>query len=307
MRHHVADFAVLAFADRKHQPDIGALVAPPASRRSTPYLMPSTSTPFFSSSSWPCVTIAMGANAIASQPAGVGQFERARQSAVIGEQQQAFGVEIEPADRDQPRQSFRQVVEHGRPSLGIGMRGHQAARLVEHEQPRALARRQRLAVDRNHIVAGDVERRRVDDAAVDGDAALRDPFLGIAARSEASPRHHLGNALAGLLLWLGARRPLVEVGRALAIGAAAAERRTFCKNPAVVLVVAARPIFTGFVARMFLPIGAALGPPRVAIAIPTRPVEFRTVTAILTGPIEFRPFTERAVSLGTILALLPRL
>ena len=38
------------------------------------------------------------------------------------------------------------------------------------------------------------------------------------------------------------RRALVEFGLALAIGAAAAERRTLCKNLAVVLVLAARPI-----------------------------------------------------------------
>ena len=101
----------------------------------------------------------MGADAIAPQPAGVGQFQRAREPAVIGQQQQPLGVEVEPADRDQPRQSFRQIVEYGRPALGVGMRGHQPARLVIHEQPRALARRQWLAVDGNDIVGGDVERR----------------------------------------------------------------------------------------------------------------------------------------------------
>ena len=122
------------------------------------------------------------------------------------------------------------------------MGGHQPARLVEHEQPRALARRQRLAVDGDDIVGGDIERRRIDDAAVDGDAALRDPFLGIAARGKACPRHHLGDALAGFLRCGGRGARLLEFRLALAIGAAAAERRPFCKNLAVVLVVAARPI-----------------------------------------------------------------
>ena len=111
--------------------------------------------------------LAMGADAIAPQPAGIGQFERARQPAVIGQQQQALGVEIEPADRDQPRQALRQIVEHRRPAFGIGMGGHQPARLVKQEQPRALARRQRLAVDGDDVVVGDIERRRIDDAAVD--------------------------------------------------------------------------------------------------------------------------------------------
>ena len=51
---------------------------------------------------------------------------------------------------------------------------------------------------------------------------------------------------------------LVEIGLALAIGAAAAERRTLCKDLAVVLVVAARPTSSPrFAARMLLPVGAA--------------------------------------------------
>src|SRR6185503_6121997 len=137
------------------------------------------------------------------------------------------------------------------------MRGHQAARLVKHEQPRAFAWRQRLAVDGNGVVAGDVERGRIDDAAVDGDAALRDPFLGIAARGEARAGHHLGNALAGFLDLRRLRRALVEFRLALAISATTAERRTFCKNLAVVLVLATRPIFTGLAARMLLPVGTA--------------------------------------------------
>src|ERR1700716_3385261 len=121
------------------------------------------------------------------------------------------------------------------------MGSHQPARLVKHEQPGALARRQRLAVDRDDIVGGDIERRRIDDAAVDRDAALHDPFLGVAARGETGPRHHLGDALAGFLFARGPRRtPLVRL--ALAVLAAAAERRAFYEDLAVVFVVAAGPV-----------------------------------------------------------------
>ena len=58
------------------------------------------------------------AHAVAAQPAGRRQFEHARQPAVIGEQQQALGVDVEPADADQPRQVLRQRAEDrvGRPS-----------------------------------------------------------------------------------------------------------------------------------------------------------------------------------------------
>ena len=124
----------------------------------------------------------MRAHAIAPQPGGRRQFEHARQPAVIGEQQQAFGVEVEPADADQPRQVLRQRAEDGRPALRVGVRGHQPARLVIEEQPRALAPRQRLAVDRDRVGGRDVERRRGDRRAVDRDAPGRDPGLGLAPR-----------------------------------------------------------------------------------------------------------------------------
>src|SRR5712691_709746 len=163
------------------------------------------------------------------------------------------------------------------------MGGHQPARLVKHEQPGALARRQRLAVDRDDIVGGDIERRRIDDAAVDRDAALHDPFLGVAARGEACPRHHLGDALAGFLFARRPRRtPLVRL--ALAVLAAAAERRTFYEDLAVVFVVAAGPIGRSIrgsciAARMFLP-----------------------GTPPFTWTIKLRPLTKRPITLGTILA-----
>ena len=234
----------------------------------------------------------MGADAIAPQPAGVGQFERARQPAVIGQQQQALGVEIEPADRDQPRQAFRQIVEHRRPPFGVGMGGHQAARLVIHEQPRALARRQRLAVDGDDVVGGDVERRRIDDAAVDGDAALHDPFLGIAARGEAGARHHLGDALAGFLF---ARRPR---RRACRIQACARDRRRGRRTPDVLQRSCCRPRCRGaadrrpsLAARMLLPGAAAFA----------RTIEFRTTVA-RRRTIELRPLTKRTIALRTILA-----
>ena len=85
------------------------------------------------------VDLAMGAHAIAAQPAGGRQFEDAGEAAVVGEEQQAFGVDVEPADGDEPRQVVRQHVEDRVAALGIAVGGHQAARLVEQEQPRALA------------------------------------------------------------------------------------------------------------------------------------------------------------------------
>jgi hypothetical protein len=121
---------------------------------------------------------------------------------------------------------------------------------------------------------------------------LRDPFLGVAARGQPCPRHHLGDALAGFLDARRLRRALLEFRLALAIGAAATERGTFGKDLAVVFIVAARPIVTRFAARMFLPIGSTLGPL-------TRTIEFRT---ILTGTILARTRKPRTLFAATVVA-----
>src|SRR5437868_1165241 len=177
------------------------------------------------------------------------------------------------------------------------------------EQPRALARRQRLAVDGDNVILGDVERGRIDNAAVDGDAALHDPFLRVAAGGKPCPRHHLGDALAGFLFTRRSGRTAF-LARSLAIGAAAAERRTFGENLAVVLVFPARPIGisierSGFAAGMFLPVVTAR--PTLAVAIATRPLEFRPLAmralafwtmglrAILAGARKARTFLAATV------------
>src|SRR6185312_15321667 len=168
---------------------------------------------------------------------------------------------------------------------------HQAARLVIEEQPGALARRQWFAVDGDDIVGGDIERRRVDDTAVDGDAALHNPRLGVAARGQPRPRNHLGDALAGFLF---ARRPRRTpfVGNPFAVSATAAESRTLGEDPAVILIVAPRPIGMAVAARMLLPCRASLGSL-------SRTVEFQ---AILARAVEFARFAKWAIAAGTVLA-----
>src|SRR6185437_13048096 len=59
------------------------------------------------------------AHAVAPQPGGRRQLEHARQPAVIGQQQQALGVDVKPPDADQPRQVLRQRRENSRPPFGV--------------------------------------------------------------------------------------------------------------------------------------------------------------------------------------------
>ena len=98
--------------------------------------------------------------------------------------------------RDDARQILGQVLEDRRPALGIARRGDEAARLVVEEQPRALGRRAAACRRRARRRRADVEGGAVELLAVDDDAALGDPGLGVAARAKPGARHHFGDALA---------------------------------------------------------------------------------------------------------------
>src|SRR5713226_4356079 len=99
---------------------------------------------------------------------------------------------------------FRQPVENGGPAFRVARAGHEPARLVMEEEPRALPLGQRLAVDLDAVRRAHVEGRRGDLFAVDLDPAGKNPLLRLAARAQPRPCDPLGDALA-LLLALAAR------------------------------------------------------------------------------------------------------
>ena len=196
---HVAHLAVLAFADRESKPHIGALLA--FERRLDGPVMDA----FDGDAVAQLVQFAladppMGADTVAPDPGGIRQFQHPGKGAVIGKQQQALGADIEPPDAHEPRQVPGERIEYRRTPLRIRIGAHQADRLVIEEQPRTLTTRQRLAVDRDAVPRRHVHGRRRDGPAIDGDTARRDPFLGVAARAQSRPRHHLGDAVGVPLL-----------------------------------------------------------------------------------------------------------
>src|SRR5690606_9595527 len=108
------------------------------------------------------------------------------------------GVEVEPADGDDPRQSlFLEALEDRLPALRVLFRDHQSRRLVVEPDARALAGRQRLAVHLDAVLVRDVEGGGLDGLPVDGDPPLLDPLLGVAAGTEAGPGDGLGQPVAG--------------------------------------------------------------------------------------------------------------
>ncbi len=115
-----------------------------------------------------------------------------RQLPVVGEQHQPLGVEVETPDREDPlRDLAPEVVEDGRPPFGIVGGGHDLRRFVEQERARRLGGLEAFAVDLDGIpveVGLTAERRHLP---VDGDAALADQDLCVAARADPGARDEL--------------------------------------------------------------------------------------------------------------------
>src|SRR5499427_9557670 len=147
---HVAHLAVLALADREGEPHIGALLALEY-RLDRPVPDAVNGDAVAELVQFALTDPAMGADAVASDPGGVRQFQHAGEPAVIGEQKQPLGADIEAPDAHKPRQIFGQRIEHSWTPLRIRTGAHEADRLVIEKQPRRFAARQRLTVHRDAV------------------------------------------------------------------------------------------------------------------------------------------------------------
>ncbi|GJD80440.1 hypothetical protein NBEOAGPD_3681 [Methylobacterium gregans] len=168
------------------------------------------------------IGVAVGAHAVTAQPARIRVCDHLGEAAVVRQQQQTLGVDVEPAHRDDAGHVLGQRLEHGRAPLRVARRGDEAARLVEDPQPGALPLRQRLAVDEDAVGLRDVDGRRVEDLPVEADPTRGDHRFGVPARCDAGACHCLGDALALEGAFLGglARRRRLRG----ALGRAAAQR-----------------------------------------------------------------------------------
>jgi len=102
MAEHIAHLAVLALADAEREPHVAALHA--IERGFDRTVMHTID----SHAAVQAVKLvlrdrAVRTHAITPQPSRRGQFQKSCQRAVIGQKQQAFGIEIEPPDADQAR------------------------------------------------------------------------------------------------------------------------------------------------------------------------------------------------------------
>ena len=124
--------------------------------------------------------------------------EAVAELAVIGEQEQALGVEVEATDGEQPLGARGQEIDHNGPALGIAPARHVTARLVQEHVAMRGNRGQRPPVDGDDVALGiGLRAGLAPDLAVDADAAGAEERLSPAARAQ-SP---LGQDLADANRW----------------------------------------------------------------------------------------------------------
>jgi len=144
----------------------------------------------------------MGADAILASPSGSRMFEDARQSSVIRQKQQSFGINIEPPDAHQARKMRRvlpEKAENCRAAFWIPIRGHKAAWLVEQEQPRSLVWSEQIAVNSDFIAPFHADGRAPEWYVIELDASLGNPAFGLTTGTKARTRHNLSDAGAARL------------------------------------------------------------------------------------------------------------
>src|SRR5882672_2832869 len=109
-----------------------------------------------------------------------------RQLAVVGDQERALDVVVEPAHRIDPLGDALQVLRDVRPALRIRQRRHAAGRLVEYEPDLLLRIGDELAVDADQVLAGiGLCPQLLHRLPVQLDAALGDELLRLAPRRHA--------------------------------------------------------------------------------------------------------------------------
>lgn len=109
--------------------------------------------------------------------------------AVIGQQQETFGVPIQSTDWKQSNRKTLDVVFDGGTTHGIFHGGQHATRFVEHGVDRFGFRPDQLSIHENFVFFGiDFDAEFVDFFPVDGDVSILDEFVRISSRSQSAFR-----------------------------------------------------------------------------------------------------------------------
>ena len=183
MLHDPANFPVLAFPYREHDPHIVALLALERGfDRAVIHAVRSQARSKLIQ--FRLLDLPEGTNAITPGPTRGREFEMPREIAVVREKEKTLRIEVEPAHRNQPGQVLRQGVEDGRPSLGVFVRRHPALRLVKAPKPGRLPHRERLPIDKHFIRRRNIERGAFYDRAIHGHTLFPNQDFGVPPRAK---------------------------------------------------------------------------------------------------------------------------
>ena len=147
------------------------------------------------------VNLSLHAYAVFAAPAGAWQFQMPRQPAIICQQNQPFGIHIQPPDGQNAGQLACQRVKNRFACLFIAVSDHKAARLVIAPEPCCLAPGQRFAINRNAVGCCDIQCRAGNDLAIHADASVKNACLGLAARTESGAGNMFGDPFRRVVGW----------------------------------------------------------------------------------------------------------
>ena len=120
---------------------------------------------------------------VAAAPAVGREFQRAGKPAVVGQQEQPFGIEVEPSDGDDARQAGRKVRKNGVAPFFVFVRGNEPGGFVIQPEAGFVLGFDFFAVEAYVFGTVDQKGRRGYGFAVDGNAPLSYQFFGFGAKN----------------------------------------------------------------------------------------------------------------------------
>ena len=194
--HRAANFAVLAFAKTDCKPGICTLLPIKRYRHGLEILTidgDALAQRFEHIIGGPTIY----PHAVAPQPAVRGQFQPAFDLAVIGQQQQPFGVKVKATDAHDAGHVFGQIIKDRAATFFVAIGGHQPRGLVVQPDAGWFGLADGLAVHSDCIGRRHVQRGRIDLRAVDPHAAGLDHTLCFAAAGKSGTGQDFGNTVTG--------------------------------------------------------------------------------------------------------------
>src|SRR5690625_94756 len=140
-------------------------------------------------------------------PSGRGQLQAALYPAIIRQQQQALGRDVQPADAHHAAKLGRQAPEDGWPSLLVTFGRHQTGGLVIAPKPGRLGLADLVPIDLDPVIRADIQRWTLDPPTIDRHTAGEDHALDLAARGNPCPRQPFRDSLRTAIVFIFCHAP----------------------------------------------------------------------------------------------------